>query len=81
MVKVTGPMQSISASGAFAKSMVFFGWKGINVVRQWLIPTNNRPRCWRNFTSSRTNYNFLVCSDVDHLKVDSRWTNKAVFHG
>ena len=42
MVKVTGPMQSISASGAFAKSMVFFGWKGLNVVRQWLIPTNKK---------------------------------------
>ena len=31
---------SISASGKVADSLVFFGWKGINVVRQWLKPAN-----------------------------------------
>lgn len=40
MAKVTGPLFSISASGSIAKSMVHFGWKGINVVRQWVIPSN-----------------------------------------
>lgn len=42
MAKVTGPLQSWTASGKIADSMVFFGWKGINVVRQWLIPTNKK---------------------------------------
>lgn len=40
MAKVTGPLFSVSASGKIANSMVYFGWKGINVVRQWVIPSN-----------------------------------------
>lgn len=40
MAKVTGPLFSISASGKIADSMVYFGWKGVNVVRQWLKPAN-----------------------------------------
>ncbi len=40
MAKVTGPLFSVSASGKVADSIVFFGWKGINVVRQWLKPAN-----------------------------------------
>lgn len=38
--KVTGPLYSISASGKLANAMVFFGWKGLNVVRQWVKPAN-----------------------------------------
>lgn len=30
----------MTASGKIADAMVFFGWKGIAVVRQWLIPAN-----------------------------------------
>lgn len=40
MAKVTGPLFSVSASGKIADSIVFFGWKGTNVVRQWLKPAN-----------------------------------------
>ena len=40
MAKVTGPLFSISASGKIANAMVFFGWKGINVVRKFVIPSN-----------------------------------------
>jgi len=40
MAKVTGPLFSMSASGKLANSIVFFGWKGINVVREWIKPTN-----------------------------------------
>jgi hypothetical protein len=40
MAKVTGPLFSVSASGKVADTIVFFGWKGINVVRQWLKPAN-----------------------------------------
>ncbi len=38
--KVTGPLFSVSASGKVADTLVFFGWKGVNVVRQWLKPAN-----------------------------------------
>lgn len=40
MAKVTGPLMSMSASGKLADAIVFFGWKGTNVVRQWLKPSN-----------------------------------------
>jgi hypothetical protein len=42
MAKVTGPLFSLSASGKIGNAMVHFGWKGRNVVRQWLKPTNPR---------------------------------------
>jgi len=40
MAKVTGPLMSFSASGKIGGAIVYFGWKGINVVRQWLKPAN-----------------------------------------
>jgi len=40
MAKVTGPLYSMSASGKIADAMVYFGWKGLNVVREWLKPAN-----------------------------------------
>jgi len=40
MAKVTGPLFSISASGKLGDAMVFFGWKGVNVVRGYVIPSN-----------------------------------------
>jgi hypothetical protein len=40
MAKVTGPLFSMSASGKIGDAMVFFPWKGLNVVRQFVIPVN-----------------------------------------
>ena len=40
MAKVTGPLFSVSATGKVADTLVFFGWKGSSVVRQWLKPAN-----------------------------------------
>lgn len=40
MAKVTGPLMSMSASGKIADTIVFFAWKGIHVVREWLKPAN-----------------------------------------
>ncbi len=42
MAKVSGPLHSDSASGKFAKSMVFASWKGIPTVRQLVTPANPR---------------------------------------
>lgn len=38
--KVTGPLYSMGASGKIANAMVFFPWKGLNVVREWVRPAN-----------------------------------------
>ena len=40
MAKATGPLYSLSASGKIANAMVYFTWKGVNVVREWLKPSN-----------------------------------------
>lgn len=40
MAKVTGPLFSMSASGKLGNAIVHFGWKGLNVVRQYVIPAN-----------------------------------------
>ena len=42
MAKVQGPLYSMSASGKIGDAIVFFGWKGLNVVREWLIPVNKQ---------------------------------------
>lgn len=40
MAKLKAPLLSLGASGAIGKTMVFFGWKGLDVVREYVIPTN-----------------------------------------
>ncbi len=40
MAKLIGPLFSIGASGKIADVLVYFTWKGRNVVRQFLIPAN-----------------------------------------
>lgn len=40
MAKVTGPLMSMSASGQVGKAIVFAAWKGVNYVRQYVIPSN-----------------------------------------
>ena len=40
MAKLTGPLLSLSASGQFAKTMVYATWKGIKYARQYVIPQN-----------------------------------------
>jgi len=42
MAKVKGPLFSLEASGKLADSLVYMNWKGIQDVRQWLIPANPR---------------------------------------
>lgn len=38
-MKVTGPGLSLDASGTIANTMTFSKWKGINYIRQRVIPT------------------------------------------
>lgn len=40
MAKVTAPLFSLGASGKIGDAIVYFTWKGRNVVRQWLVPSN-----------------------------------------
>jgi len=40
MVKLTGPMMSITASGSLAKAITYSNWKGRAYARQRVIPAN-----------------------------------------
>lgn len=40
MAKLKAPLLSLGASGALGKALVFFGWKGLDVVREYVIPAN-----------------------------------------
>lgn len=40
MAKLKAPLLSFGASGQIAKSLVYFAWKGLNVVRQHVVPAN-----------------------------------------
>lgn len=42
MAKVIAPLFSMAASGKLANSLVYLHWKGIDDVRQYVIPTNPR---------------------------------------
>lgn len=40
MAKLKAPLLSLGASGQIAKSLVYFPWKGLNLVREYVIPSN-----------------------------------------
>ena len=80
MAKVYMPLLSAQASGKLAKSMVHFYWKGLNVVRQWVIPTNPRDvnqriarqklaSMGKNLKAIVTPYSGLVAGSVMYQKL------------
>ncbi len=40
MAKLKAPLMSLGASGQLGKALVFFPWKGINCVREYVTPSN-----------------------------------------
>lgn len=40
MAKLKAPLLSLGASGQVGKALVFFGWKGLNLVREYVVPAN-----------------------------------------
>lgn len=40
MAKLKAPLLSLGAAGAIGKALVFFPWKGLDVVREYVIPSN-----------------------------------------
>lgn len=40
MAKLNAPLFSFKASGKLANALVYFGWKGLNVVRSYVVPAN-----------------------------------------
>lgn len=42
MAKLKGPLFSLGASQQLGKALVYFGWKGLDVVREYVVPSNPR---------------------------------------
>jgi len=40
VAKLKGPLFSLGASQQIGKTLVYFSWKGLNVVREYVIPAN-----------------------------------------
>ena len=40
MAKLKAPLLSLGAAGQLGRTMVLFGWKGLNVVREYVVPSN-----------------------------------------
>ncbi len=40
MAKLKAPLLSLGASQQLGKTLVFFSWKGLNVVREYVVPSN-----------------------------------------
>jgi len=40
VAKLKAPLMSLGASGALGKALVFFPWKGLDVVREYVVPSN-----------------------------------------
>ena len=54
MVKLTGPMFSVTASGKFAKCIVFSIWKGIAYARMLVTPANPQTDSQMSFRNMMT---------------------------
>jgi len=40
MAKLKAPLLSLGAAGAVGKALVFFNWKGLDVAREYVVPSN-----------------------------------------
>lgn len=60
MAKVNAPLMSFGASGALAKALVYFPWKGIDCVRQYVIPSNPK-------TTKQTTQRTILSDAVDAI--------------
>lgn len=60
MAKLKGPLMSLGASGAIGKAIVYFGWKGLDVVREYVIPSNPK-------TSGQTTQRGYLADAVDDI--------------
>lgn len=77
MAKVILPLGSFSASGQIGRAFVYFPWKGIKCVREYIIPANPNTAGQQTqraiFTSAVDGYHSTGYSDADL----TAWRKKA----
>ena len=62
MAKLKGPLFSLGASGAVGEALVYFPWKGLNVVREYVVPANPKT------TAQNTQRGYLTAA-VDKIHI------------
>jgi hypothetical protein len=78
MAKLTAPLFSFGASGKLANALVFLKWKGLDDVRQYVVPTNPQTPAQTtqritNFKAGVTKWHTFSLSALDL----AAWTLKA----
>ncbi|GAI02078.1 unnamed protein product, partial [marine sediment metagenome] len=70
MAKVNAPLFSFKASGKLANALVYFGWKGLNVVRSYVVPAYKRT------TAQATQRDFIkACvAKIHEAQARETWT-------
>lgn len=60
MAKLKGPLFSLGASQKLGDALVYFPWKGLNVVREYVVPSNPR-------TAGQTTQRSYLTAAVDEI--------------
>lgn len=60
MAKLKAPLLSLGASQQIGKSLVFFNWKGLDVAREYVVPSNPK-------SSGQTTQRGYLTSAVDRI--------------
>ena len=74
MAKLKAPLLSLGASGAIGRSIVFFGWKGIDCAREYVIPSNpktTKQTTQRGYLSAAVEAIHAAQADATHPLVEA----------
>jgi len=69
VAKLKAPLFSFRASGKLADSLVYFGWKGLNVVRSYVVPSNPKTdlqNTQRGYLTEAVEYIHTAMAAVDN---------------
>jgi len=69
MAKLKGPLFSLGASGSIGEAIVYFGWKGLNVAREYVVPANPKTtpqKTQRGYLSDAVAYIHTIQASAVH---------------
>ena len=82
MAKVKAPLFGFGASGKLAGALVYFIWKGLNVVREYVIPSNpktTKQTTQRGYLKSAVDAIHAAQADATHPLVEADATAYALW--
>jgi len=69
VAKLKAPLMSLGAAGQLGRALVFFPWKGLNVVREYVIPSNPKTALQttqRSYVTAAVAMIHTAQADADH---------------